>query len=55
MEQGQNLFLILDDGVETSLVFQDGGLILFDCFLIVLYLPLIGDDFLLVSQYLLLI
>jgi hypothetical protein len=55
LNQGKNLFLILDDGIEARLVLQNGGLILFYGVLIGFDLALIGDDLLLIPENLFLI
>jgi hypothetical protein len=55
LEQGQDLLLIFEDGVQAALVFQDGALILFDGVLIGLDLLLVGDDGLLIVENLFLI
>jgi hypothetical protein len=55
LKQGQDLFLIFEDGVQAALVFQDGALILFDGVLVGLDLLLVGDDRLLITENLFLI
>jgi hypothetical protein len=54
-EQGQNLFLIFEDGVQAALVFQDGALVLLYGVLVGLDLFLVGDDRLLIAENLFLI
>ncbi len=54
-EQGQNLFLIFDNGAKAALIFQDGSLILLDDLLVSLNLALIRFDVALIGLYLRLI
>jgi hypothetical protein len=54
-EQGQDLFLILDNDAKAALVFQDGSLILLDGLLVSFNLALIRFDVGLIGLYLRLI
>ena len=54
-DSGENLLLILDDGIEGALILQNGALIFLNGFLIGLDLLLIGENLFLIGDDLLLI
>jgi hypothetical protein len=55
LEQREDLFLVLNDGLQASLIFEDGRLVFLNRFLVSFDLTLVRKDGFLILQNLLLI